>query len=74
MSRLNNDVVGAQRAVTGTIVDIISNVIALVGTLAIMLSLEWRLTILADRWCCRCSSSRRGASGDILRARGPRAR
>ncbi len=47
MSRLNNDVVGAQRAVTGTMVDIVSNTISLVGVLAIMLSLEWRLTLLA---------------------------
>jgi ATP-binding cassette, subfamily B, bacterial len=46
MSRLNNDVVGAQRAVTGTLVTIITNLIALVSTLVIMLSLEWRLTLL----------------------------
>ena len=47
MSRLNNDVVGAQRAVSGTIVDIVSNIITLVVTLAVMLSLEWRLTLLS---------------------------
>lgn len=47
MSRLNNDVGGAQRAVTGTIVDLITNLITLVSTLAIMLRLEWRLTLLA---------------------------
>jgi ATP-binding cassette, subfamily B, bacterial len=46
MSRLNNDVVGAQRAITGTVVTLISNVISLVATLVIMLSLEWRLTLL----------------------------
>src|SRR5687768_7138288 len=46
MSRLNNDVVGAQRAVTGTLVTIVSNLIALVSTLAVMLALEWRLTLL----------------------------
>jgi ATP-binding cassette, subfamily B, bacterial len=46
MSRLNNDVVGAQRAVTSTLVTIISNLISLVGTLAVMLALEWRLTLL----------------------------
>jgi ATP-binding cassette subfamily B protein len=46
MSRLNNDVIGAQRAVTGTLVNIITNVISLVSTLVIMLSLEWRLTLL----------------------------
>lgn len=47
MSRLNNDVVGAQRAVTGTLVTLISNAVSLVATLAIMLSLEWRLTLMA---------------------------
>ncbi len=46
MSRLNNDVVGAQQAVSNTIVSIFSNVIQVVGTLAIMLALEWRLTLL----------------------------
>jgi ATP-binding cassette subfamily B protein len=46
MSRLNNDVVGAQRAVTGTLVSIISNAITLVSVLAIMLVIEWRLTLL----------------------------
>lgn len=47
MSRLNNDVVGAQSAITGTFVTIISNIITLIGTLAIMLSLEWRLTLVS---------------------------
>ncbi|MFZ0547625.1 MAG: ABC transporter ATP-binding protein [Candidatus Promineifilaceae bacterium] len=46
MSRLNNDVVGAQRAVTGTLVTIVSNVVALISILGIMLALEWRLTLL----------------------------
>jgi ATP-binding cassette subfamily B protein len=46
MSRLNNDVIGAQRAVTGTLVNIITNLISLVSTLVIMISLEWRLTLL----------------------------
>lgn len=46
MSRLNNDVVGAQTAISNTIVDITTNIITVIGTLAIMLALEWRLTIL----------------------------
>ncbi len=46
MSRLNNDVIGAQRAVTGTVVSLVSNAISLVATLAIMIGLEWRLTLL----------------------------
>ena len=45
-SRLNNDVVGAQRAVTSTLETVVANVIALAVTLAIMLGLEWRLTLL----------------------------
>jgi ATP-binding cassette, subfamily B, bacterial len=47
MARVNNDVVGAQRAVSGTMVEIVSNTVALISTLAIMLALEWRLTIAA---------------------------
>ncbi len=46
-SRLNNDVVGAQSAVTSTLGSVVSNVIVLVTTVAAMLVLEWRLTILA---------------------------
>jgi ATP-binding cassette subfamily B protein len=47
MSRLNNDVVDSQRAVTGTFIDIITNLVTLATTLAIMLSLEWRLSLLS---------------------------
>ncbi|MCL4535322.1 MAG: ABC transporter ATP-binding protein/permease [Bacteroidetes bacterium] len=47
MSRLNNDVVGAQQAITSTLVNIISNTFTLGATLVIMLSLEWRLTLIA---------------------------
>ena len=46
MSRLNSDVVGAQSAVTNTLVDVTTNLIQVAGTLAIMLALEWRLTVL----------------------------
>ena len=46
MSRLNNDVVGAQRAISNTLVSILSNVVTLAATLSIMLALEWRLTLL----------------------------
>jgi ATP-binding cassette subfamily B protein len=46
MSRLNNDVIGAQRAVTGTLVTLVSNIFSLIATLVIMFSLEWRLTLL----------------------------
>ena len=46
VSRLNNDVIGAQRAVSSTLVSLVSNVIAVAGTLAIMVSLDWRLTLI----------------------------
>ena len=47
VSRLNNDVVGAQTAVTSTLGSVVSNVVVLLTSLAAMLSLEWRLTLLA---------------------------
>jgi ATP-binding cassette subfamily B protein len=47
ISRLNNDVVGAQNAVTGTIPNVFTNVITLVSTLAVMITIEWRLAILS---------------------------
>ncbi|NDB04261.1 MAG: ABC transporter ATP-binding protein [Acidimicrobiia bacterium] len=47
ISRLNNDVVGAQSAVTSTLGSVVSNVVVLVMTLGAMLTLEWRLTLLA---------------------------
>lgn len=47
VSRLNNDVIGAQRAFTGTLGTVVSNVITVVVTLVAMTSLDWRLTILA---------------------------
>jgi ATP-binding cassette subfamily B protein len=45
-SRLNNDVVGAQQAVTSTLGTVVSNVINITVVLTIMLKLEWRLTLL----------------------------
>jgi ATP-binding cassette, subfamily B, bacterial len=47
MSRLNNDVVGAQDAISNTIVGIITSIIETIALLAVMLSLEWRLTIVS---------------------------
>ena len=47
VSRFNNDVVGAQNAITGTVPDILTNVITLVSTLIVMLSIEWRLALLS---------------------------
>ncbi len=47
MSRLNNDVVGAQQAVTGTFVTLAANVVSVTAILIVMMFLEWRLTLLA---------------------------
>lgn len=46
-SRLNNDVVGAQTAVTSTLGSVVSNVVVLVTSVGAMAILEWRLTLLA---------------------------
>ena len=47
VSRLNNDVIGAQRAFTWTLSGVVSNVIALILTLAVMFRLSWSITALA---------------------------
>ncbi len=47
VSRFNSDVVGAQNAVTGTIPDIVTNVVTLVSTLVVMIAIEWRLALLS---------------------------
>jgi len=47
MSRLNNDVVGAQNAISNTIVNIVTNIIEAIALLAVMFTLEWRLTLVS---------------------------
>jgi ATP-binding cassette, subfamily B, bacterial len=47
MSRLNGDVVGAQNAISNTIVGIVTNLIQTIALLAVMLTLEWRLTVIS---------------------------
>ncbi|MEY2450666.1 MAG: hypothetical protein QOD92_240, partial [Acidimicrobiaceae bacterium] len=46
ISRMNNDVIGAQRAVTGTLGSVVSNVVTLMVTLTAMAVLEWRMTLV----------------------------
>lgn len=46
MSRLNNDVVGAQNAINSTLIGIFTNLVAVAFTLSAMLLIEWRLTVL----------------------------
>ncbi|KAB2349172.1 ABC transporter ATP-binding protein [Actinomadura rudentiformis] len=47
VSRLNGDVIGAQRALTTTLSSVVSNVISLVLVLITMLILSWQVTLIA---------------------------
>ncbi|HEX2054328.1 MAG TPA: ABC transporter ATP-binding protein [Actinomycetota bacterium] len=47
VSRLNNDVIGAQQAFTWTLSAVVTNAISLVLTLVVMLRLSWEITVLA---------------------------
>src|SRR5581483_1882363 len=47
ISRLDNDVIGAQRAVTGTFISIITSAVNVVLILGVMITLDWRLTFLS---------------------------
>jgi ABC-type multidrug transport system fused ATPase/permease subunit len=46
VSRLNNDVIGAQRAFTSALGGLVTNVIAVAITLVVMLRLSWLITLL----------------------------
>ncbi|HEU5033577.1 MAG TPA: ABC transporter ATP-binding protein, partial [Mycobacteriales bacterium] len=47
ISRINNDVLGAQQAFTGTLSNVVSNVISVTLVLVAMLFLSWQITLLA---------------------------
>ena len=47
ISRLNNDVIGAQRAFTTGLAGVVTNVIAVVLTLGVMIGLSWQITLLS---------------------------
>ena len=47
MSRLNNDVVGAQNAISNTLIGIVSNLIQATALIVVMATFEWRLTIIS---------------------------
>ena len=47
ISRFNNDVVGAQSAISNTFVNIVTSLIQAVTVLAVMFTLEWRLTLIS---------------------------
>jgi ATP-binding cassette subfamily B protein len=46
ISRLNNDVVNAQTAITDTLIGAFSQTIRLIAILAVMIALDWRLTLI----------------------------
>jgi len=47
VSRLNNDVLGAQRAFSDTLSGVVSNLVMLGLTLVVMLGISWQVTLLA---------------------------
>ncbi|ULE35371.1 ABC transporter ATP-binding protein [Mycobacterium sp. IDR2000157661] len=47
VSRLGNDVLGAQRAFSDTLSGVVSNVVTLTLTLVVMLSISWQITLLS---------------------------
>src|SRR5262249_9208373 len=47
VSRLNNDVIGAQRAFSGTLSGVVSNLVTLILTLVVMVGLSLQITLRA---------------------------
>src|SRR5690606_8431341 len=47
VSRLNNDVIGAQRTFTATLSGLVTNVVQLALSLGVMVALSWQVTLLA---------------------------
>ncbi|MHA4949595.1 ABC transporter ATP-binding protein [Micromonospora sp. SD19] len=47
VSRLNNDVIGAQRAFSDTLSSVVGNAVTLMLTLGVMLTFSWQITLLA---------------------------
>ncbi|MFC7503355.1 ABC transporter ATP-binding protein [Nocardioides sp. GCM10030258] len=47
VSRLNNDVIGAQRAFSSTLSGVVGNLVTLALTLVVMIGISWQVTLLA---------------------------
>jgi len=47
VSRLNNDVIGAQRAFSDTLSGVVGNLVTLVLTLVVMIGISWQITLLS---------------------------
>ena len=75
VSRLNNDVLGAQQAFTSTLSGLVSNVVSLVLTAGVMFTLSWQITadLAGDAAGVRDpgAAHRRPAAGDHPRVLQP---
>ncbi|MEV6302366.1 ABC transporter ATP-binding protein [Actinoplanes sp. NPDC051861] len=47
VSRLNNDVIGAQRAFSDTLSGVVGNLVGLILTLIVMIGISWQITLLS---------------------------
>lgn len=47
LSRVNNDVNAVQNVVLGTVVSVVSNLLVVIGTAAVLFAMDWRMTLLA---------------------------
>ncbi|GEO95614.1 ABC transporter ATP-binding protein [Kocuria turfanensis] len=47
VSRLNNDVIGAQRAFSNTLSGVVSNIVSLLLTVVVMVTISWQVTALS---------------------------
>lgn len=47
VSRLNNDVIGAQRAFSNTLSGVVSNLVSVLLTVGVMLTISWQVTLLS---------------------------
>ncbi|MDO4917916.1 ABC transporter ATP-binding protein [Kocuria sp.] len=47
VSRLNTDVIGAQRAFAGTLSGVVSNLVSLLLTVGVMVTISWQVTLLS---------------------------
>jgi ABC-type multidrug transport system fused ATPase/permease subunit len=47
VSRLNNDVIGAQRAFSDTLSGVVGNLVTLILALVVMIGISWQITLLA---------------------------
>ena len=47
VSRLNNDVIGAQRAFSNTLSGVVANIVSLILTVAVMVTISWQVTLFS---------------------------